>query len=345
VLLDGGLALWMHELHQKYGPIVRYAPNELSFIGSEVWKDVYGYRTSFPKSSIFYGPDPYGNPPGLIRADTVSHARQRKLVSHAFSDKALREQETLLKGYAQMLIKQLTKASHSEVDIVQYYNFTTFDIMADLTFGEPLHLLEDGKYSSWVSTFFGYIKFGAISSVMRQWELLDRAKHYLMPASIKKGRNDHIMYSSEKVKKRLELKTERPDIWTYILKHGTDEKGELKGLFPSEMHSNGALFMIAGTETTATLLSGLTYYLLKDPYRFKRLQKEVQDAFSSVADISMTRLAQLEFLGACIEEGLRLYPPVAAGLPREAPKGGAKVAGQWIPQGVCSDINDGRSYY
>lgn len=35
--LTGKLAVRIHELHQQYGPIVRIAPNELSFISAEAW--------------------------------------------------------------------------------------------------------------------------------------------------------------------------------------------------------------------------------------------------------------------------------------------------------------------
>jgi cytochrome P450 len=133
--LKGYSHLWIHDLHKKYGPVVRFSPNVLSFIEPEVWKDVYGYKaTSFHKEvQFFYGPDAYGSPPGIVRADNISHARQRKLVSHAFSDKALKEQEYLLKSYVETLVEQLKKIATAkdggQADLVKWYNFTTFDIM------------------------------------------------------------------------------------------------------------------------------------------------------------------------------------------------------------------------
>lgn len=76
-----------------------------------------------------YGPDAFGNPPGIARADRESHAAQRRLVSNAFSDKALKEQETLLKGYASLLVQRLRQtAVKGAVNIVDWYNFTTFDV-------------------------------------------------------------------------------------------------------------------------------------------------------------------------------------------------------------------------
>lgn len=77
-----------------------------------------------------------------------SHARQRKVFSQAFSDRALREQEGLIATYVDKLVAKLdelvspNEKAKGVVDMVKMLNFTTFDIMSDLAFGEPLHLLE-----------------------------------------------------------------------------------------------------------------------------------------------------------------------------------------------------------
>jgi cytochrome P450 len=271
-----------------------------------------------------------------MRADNVAHARQRKLVSHAFSDKALREQESLLKGYADLLIEKLKERCNKDekIDMVKWYNFTTFDIMADLTFGEPLQLLHESEYTPWVATVFGHINFISIMTVIRQWGL-ERLFALCIPLKSLEKRKIHMKYSSDRVDKRLARKTDRPDIWTYITRHSEDEEHKGKGLLPSEMYSNGALFMLAGTETTATLLSGLTYYLLKNPEKMARLVKEVRTAFTSLDDMHINELSKLPYLHACIEEGLRVYPPVPGILPRIVPQGGANVAGRWVSGGVC----------
>lgn len=127
---------WIRDLHNKHGPVVRIAPNELSFIDPEAWKDAYGHRSGFAKDANFYGPDLYGHPYSIIRADDINHARQRKLISHAFSDKALKEQDPLLKKHISLLIERLKDFAEGkkegQPELVSWYNFCTFDIMADL---------------------------------------------------------------------------------------------------------------------------------------------------------------------------------------------------------------------
>jgi cytochrome P450 len=157
----------------------------------------------------------------------------------------------------------------------------------------------------------------------------------LVSKETKTKRQTYMRFSCEKVDKRMARETERPDIWTYVTKNSHIEG---IGLAPTELHSNGNTFMLAGTETTATELSGLTYLLLKNPKKLGRLIKEIRGAFTRLEDITMVKLSQLSYLQACIEEGLRVYPPVPVGLPRITPDGGANVCNHWIPGGVSGPI-------
>lgn len=82
-------------LHAKYGEIVRIAPNQLSFINEQAWKDVHTHRqdgdgntnrqlvrdpNQIAENGVYH----------LASAPDDVHARQRKMLSHAFSDRAVR---------------------------------------------------------------------------------------------------------------------------------------------------------------------------------------------------------------------------------------------------------------
>jgi hypothetical protein len=69
----------------------------------------------------------------------------RRNFSSAFSDKALREQEPIMKKYFDLLIQRLHENCAKPVDIVQWYNSTTFDIVGDLLFGESYECLEKSR--------------------------------------------------------------------------------------------------------------------------------------------------------------------------------------------------------
>ncbi|KAF2267484.1 cytochrome P450 [Lojkania enalia] len=348
--VKGNLHLWLQSLHERYGPVVRFAPNELSFITPSVWRDAYGYRaTAFTKDKIFYGPDLFGDPPGILRADNTSHTRQRKLVAPAFGDRALKQQAPITKAYVTLLVQQLREAimmdKKGKVDIRDWYNFTTFDIMGDMTFGEPLNLLSSSQYTPWVRSIFDNAKLTHLNSVIRAWPFLHWFMRAMIPQSIKEKRETVLRYSVERVERRLATRTDRPDIWTHVLRHSEDEENKDKGLAQTEMWANATFFMIAGTETTATVLTGLTFYLLKNPDKLGRLQSEIRGAFEASEDMTLEKLVPLAYLNACIEEGLRLYPPVCLGLPRTVPKGGAMIEGLWVPGGVNVQVAQYAAYH
>lgn len=60
--------------------------------------------------------------------------------------------------------------------------------------------------------------------------------------------------------------------------------------------------------------------------------------------MTLEALGALPYLHACMEESLRVYPPVPTGLPRKAPKGGAFVDGVWIPDDVSVAVTQLAAY-
>lgn len=291
-----------------------------------------GGKKSFIKDRRFYTRAVNGVNSVLNEPDDYEHGRVRKIFSHAFSQKALVEQEPLIRQYVDLLIfKTRESASESDklFDMVKLYNFTTFDIMADLTFGESLHQLEGSQYSPWVSAVFGGFKAADMFRVAQEYPILSLIWKFVVPASLLKMRKDHFQYSVDRVEHRLASPTEKADIWGLTMRNG--------GLLDKpKMHSNAALFMLAGTETTATLLSGLTYHLLRNPDKLRTLVDEIRSSFESEEDMNLVNLQRLTYLEACLHEGFRMYPPVPLGLPRQVPEGGAAICGKWVPGGVST---------
>lgn len=334
-ILKGTRHEMYENLHQKYGPIVRVNHDELSFTHPDAWKDAYGHGTKGTRGSppfkdpVRYGSNPH-KAPSLINAPDEDHTRQRKIFTAAFSDRALKQQEPLFLKYINLLVDRLRDNVHEnkKVDLVRMYNFTTFDVMGDLTFGESLHMLDGSEYDPWVSTIFANIKNASYLSLLRFYPYLWYLFVRYVPRSINQKEVEHSSYSSTRVTKRLEKgrDTEGVDLWDLVLK-----QKEGKGLSRPEMDSNASIFMLAGTETTATLLSGLTYLLLRNPACMQKLNEEIRSSFSSDEDMTMERLAALPYLAACIKEAFRLYPPVPLSLPRRVPQDGTTIAGNFIP--------------
>ncbi|KAI4714629.1 hypothetical protein J4E89_000310 [Alternaria sp. Ai002NY15] len=198
--------------------------------------------------------------------------------------------------------------------------------MADLTFGEPLHLLDNSEYNSWIQVIFKSIKRGTLMSIFFNYYPLAKFMLFtLLGKRIATFRREHHNYTVERVTKRLEKGrvSEGVDLWDLVLQQ--EDKGKA-GLTRPVMDMNGELFMLAGTETTATLLSGMTYLLLAHPGAMAKLADEIRTAFDSSDSISMEVTAGLPYLNACIKEAFRHYPPVPIGLPHLTPAEASHLA-------------------
>ena len=93
-------------------------------------------------------------------------------------------------------------------------------------------------------------------------------------------------------------------------------------------------YSVAGSETTASSLSALTNNLLRHPDIYCKVKQEVRSAFPSEDQIKLEAVVNLPYLNACIEEGLRVFPPAPIGFLREVQTQGDTIDGHEIPGGV-----------
>ncbi|GIZ44446.1 hypothetical protein CKM354_000764300 [Cercospora kikuchii] len=332
-------------LHTKYGPVVRVAPNKLSFAGERSWKDIYGFRkpgeAPILKDHTRYS-KPFNGVGSLVtEIDPAVHARQRKLLSHSFADRNLKELEPLLQQWITLFRCKLEERMRSgeNVDLVKWFNCTTFDIMGDLAFNESLGMLENGEYSDWVKAIFGSVKTITIIRAVKiiHWLVNTLADEFLVKSpKVQKQGAVHWNYAKQRVDRRLAKRPKRTDLWTNIVKKR--DEGE-DGLSTEEQYSNASTFMIAGTETTASALSGTIYYLLRNPAYMDRLVQEIRTSHKRPDDITMENTQQLKYLQAVLKEGLRMYPPVPTALPRIIPKSGVTIDGEFVPEGTVVGVH------
>ncbi|KAJ6120171.1 hypothetical protein N7523_004451 [Penicillium sp. IBT 18751x] len=340
-------------LHEKYGPVVRISPNELAFNTPQAFRDIYGARPGgcFAKDRSHYLPPANGVDHLVCAVDNAVHARQRRLLAHAFSERALRDQESLIQGYVDTMIcklrSEMTKTSR--IDINNWMNYTTFDITGDLMFGESFDCLKDSRLHPWIQLVFNSIKALAIAGVANQFPVLGRIFYALVPREVKRKAIEHFDLAAQKVDRRLETNMTRPDFISAILQNGLSEsKGQyLDGgriMSRAEIHSNAFILIVAGSETAATLLSGAIFYLCSNLPVMSRLVSEIRSAFTEEDEITFRSAASLTYLAAVIEESLRMHPPFVTSLARVFPSGGSMVDGHYVPGGTIAACHHYASY-
>ena len=293
-----------------------------------------------------------------MTANDADHSCMRRLLSHAFSEKALKEQEVILQTHVDELIHGLKSTLdygdiesvhgkgdsiqtgpdllQGKTDIVNWYQWIAFDNIGDLSFGESFHCLTNKQYHPWVESLKLALKFVAYMSVIIRFPpLKSLLKLFLMTKPAREGRAALRQLATDQVEKRMNFETTRPDFMSYIMVHNDTKLG----LTQEEINLSAETFIGAGSETTAGILCGFTWYTLRSPECLEKIQGEVRAACETREDVKLQNIENLEYLNAVINETFRIYPTALAGQPRIVPPGGAVICGRHIPGGTGLQMN------
>ncbi|VDB94145.1 unnamed protein product [Peniophora sp. CBMAI 1063] len=155
----------VHELHNKYGPFVRIAPNHISVAARDAIPTIYAHGSNLMKSNFY---DVFVTiMPGLFNTrDRAAHARKRRLVAHVFSMRSVQAYQPLVLSHLHVLLDKWDalcakgrgdargvegdskwRGADGRVwfDCFPWFSYLSFDIIGDLCFGEPFGMLEAGK--------------------------------------------------------------------------------------------------------------------------------------------------------------------------------------------------------
>jgi cytochrome P450 len=169
---------------------------------------------------------------------------------------------------------------------------------------------------------FDFLKGFVLIGVCMSNPPLDTIVKWLGGMLFAKQEAVHRGFVRERVAERLQMKDLRPDLYaptqhkpiriklmkwsiTYAQSHLTTPAG----MSIEELEETCVALTLAGSETTASLLSGVIYHLLKNPPVFQRLVKEIRTTFPTEDNINMTSVTSLKYELAVLEEGLRVFPP------------------------------------
>ncbi|KAF2763385.1 cytochrome P450 [Pseudovirgaria hyperparasitica] len=346
-LWRGRLVYDVFDMHKKYGDVVRIAPDEVSFASGEAWKDIYCRRPGhqpFLKNPIWWG-EMAGRAESIVSVPSWDgHEKHRKMISHCFSDRALNDEESLVQAHVNLLINTLcAKVEESPtmtamVNMVDWYSFTTFDIIGELCFGdrEAFGCLKNSNYHPWIKQIATYFKYGSLMATIRFYPLLANIVHRCIPRHVYDAQEKNYQWAVRKVRERLNSDTPQRDFMSTISPYlkGFGGARDESGISMAELESNFYVLVNAGSSTCTTVLCGATSYLMKSPEAMLTLRKELRARFKNTSEMTFSKLANLPYLNAVIEESLRLAPPVGGALSHVVPPGGDTVCGIWLPGGT-----------
>ncbi|KEF58564.1 uncharacterized protein A1O9_06490 [Exophiala aquamarina CBS 119918] len=314
-IVHQGNYIWQVEkMHKKYGPIVRIGPNELHILDASFYDTLYNMSNRFDKYDYFYSM--LGNPEATFSTISANlHRIRRQSLTPFFTVKAVQKFHSQLQGLSDRLIERMLgcKAARKPVPLFLAYRCLTADLISEYIFGRQLGLLnrEDfGKafYASWRSLW-------DLSPVIRQFPwmmtvMLGLPRWVTAVASPKalevldmQAQIDQ--WTLEAVNNEVKAK-DRAGMRTILAALATSDSlpPEEKTLHRLSIDANSLL--AAGFETTGAVLTHMTYVILADRERQRKLVKELHEAIPDPKDIpTWQSLEKLPYLTAVIKESLR----------------------------------------
>jgi cytochrome P450 len=108
----------MYDMHQKYGEVVRYAPNRIIINTNTALKEIHAHGKNFRKAasySSFIAQEDSHSTHSVI--DPVDHRRKRRLISQGLGDVALRDSEPSIVETIDRFVESLAKIDSASGDM------------------------------------------------------------------------------------------------------------------------------------------------------------------------------------------------------------------------------------
>ncbi|KAF7322341.1 hypothetical protein HMN09_00011800 [Mycena chlorophos] len=342
--------LYLKKLHDQYGPFVRIGPNELSMIDAAAANQILG-PGGLNKGRYFTAGRHASTPPTIVSLIGDAHTSKRRVWNRGMTSPAIREYNVFLVKRTQQLIERLQNQTTS-VDIVFWLDLFALDLMGDLSFGGGFESMKEGRdkdlIGSRIRGFMKYVFFflktpAKITSLIP--ELLTSQPKF-------PGLYQHCIFCRKLAnlfKNSMISDINLPSIeprMAHLLEQkicGTilyaDEAGLEKERPTLESSAaDGIVAIIAASDTTVSAIACCIWLMITHPGVYQKVQTELDQVFpdaNNLDGIYDPEHQELEYLSACIQETLRLHPPLPSnGGPRQAQEGDREISGRVIPAGT-----------
>lgn len=270
--------------------------------------------------------------------DKQEHRRKRKLIAPVINDRSMRIFEPALLEKTDVFVEQILKASQKDdepVNMSRNCRFLGVDVVGLLSFGYDLKTQTEDTYR-----FLPNILTQGTwrVNIRLQWPSFNKLKPelFFILRTLLTGRG-FVVVLRKMIKARLEIdKHAKHDLYAHMV-HALNAKDEDEKTTLDEIWTEAIFFFPAGGDTSSTTMASLFHYLARNPQCYSKLAEEIRSTFESGADIKASTINSCRYLRACIDEALRLSPPVSGVLWREQSPDSKEpliVDGHVIPRGT-----------
>ncbi|KAH8810085.1 cytochrome P450 [Flagelloscypha sp. PMI_526] len=321
-----------HSLHQKYGDFVRIGPRELSICRASAIPALYGPQTRCTKSP-FYGVTVTNPALNYIR-DPPEHKRQRRIWDRALNATALHAYESGIVAKTTEMIEQIrSRCASGPLDMTEWFSFFVFDVMGELGLGKDFNALACGTQNSAMEGIRKVLFTTAIFGTIPWFLYLMQLVPGLMAPSVV----SFFEYCEKQVNEKknvIQADSKPEDILSWLMKAARENAES-----PPSLPESARLLIIAGSDTTSSLLTNMLCYLLRNPHYMEELTSRLDTLFpDGDTDWSPDKVKTIPLLDDIMNETLRLAPGVPGGLPRLTPPEGLTIDGVYIPGDVVVSV-------
>ncbi|KAJ5723240.1 hypothetical protein N7488_001275 [Penicillium malachiteum] len=266
-----------HDLHQKFGPIVRVGPNELSFCDEASIKDIYGQSTNpCLKAPQFYrGFTMTGTDSVFSTRDRVLHARMRRLLANGLSQNGVLQFEPEIALIVQRYLDQIQKSTSQPVEFHGLTHNLFVDITSTLAFAQNFDTLS-GKHNQAaadIDLWFQVCPLFGLFPLSRYFPFgLFRAAQNARPKIVEATQS-----WINQLRDRIQSGTAENGLLRSMIQARDTETNTV--FSDAELSENAVIFVLAGTGTSATTLLYLIYEIGIRPEMQRHLERETREAF------------------------------------------------------------------
>ncbi|KAL7928749.1 cytochrome P450 [Trichoderma chlorosporum] len=326
------------KLHQKYGDIVRVGPRELSINLPSAIRPLHGAQTQTTRPPWYSQTSRHASKSSLVNTrDLTAHKLRKKVWERALGSRALEQYESRVQEKLELLLSKIGETNGKPIDMTKYSMYFSFDVMADIGLSKNFHMLESTSFHPAIKGIRDTMWFiGLLVTIPWMLYLVGSTPGLSSLSQFSMWCNEQV---DEKRKILASEKEKEPqDILSWLLK-AMDEKDPSAPPSERAVQEDSRLLIIAGSETTAGVLSNAFHLLLTNPHTYERLQKELQKEFpGGIRDWTYEKAKAIPYLDWIAYEALRLRPSAPLGLPRDVPPQGLTIDGVFIPGGTIAAV-------
>ncbi|KAI1312936.1 cytochrome P450 [Xylaria venustula] len=336
-------------LGEKYGPLVRIGPNTVSTDDPETIRRISSAKSVYPRSGWYDGARFHPDSDAMFTmVEPARHDKHKAKTSHGYSGRETPGLEAAINEQIGNLINlirrkyvrnQGTSSKVMPLDLSKVFPFFTLDVISRIALGKEFGCLEADKD---VHGFYHLVESQLpLMNVVADVPWIRGIIFSTLGISLfgpkptdKTGLGLMMKLADDEVRKRYAADgAALNDMLGSFRRHGLTE---------TECQTEALFMFIAGSETTASALRIMLFYLIATPVAYQKLKSEIRTAVKSgrvSSPITAAEAKELQYLQATIYEGLRIRPVATATFGKEVPPAGDIINGYFVPGGTTVGPN------